>query len=63
MRCRRSGIALHSRQNSQKGSKTHKTKFDLEKLIIFSTQLCEKDEGDGEREADYCTLVSIHKTC
>ena len=61
-RCRGWGTALHCRQNSQKSSKTHKTKFVFRKPIKFSTQLCQKDEGDGEKEADYCTLVSIHKT-
>lgn len=61
-RCRGLGTALHSRQNSQKVSKTPKTKFDLIKLVMFSTQLCQKDEGDREREADHCMLVSIHKT-
>lgn len=40
-----------------------KNKFNSKELVIFNTQTCQKDEGDGEREPDYCTSVSIHKIC
>lgn len=53
------GFAQHSTQNSQKGSKTHKTEFDFGKLITEHSSV--KMIRQSEKENWLVYFSSIHK--
>lgn len=59
IKCRELGMALHSTQNSQKGSKTHKTEFDFGKLITEYSSV--KMIRQSEKENWLVYFSSIHK--